>query len=92
MTCYRSNLSFKVSFILKILKYFLGIEVVGSKKSIFNTHMKYVLDSLSETRKLMIHNLQLTKDGEPFKDHGRYRRLVGKLDYLTDTLLDIVNW
>ena len=37
----------------------------------------------------MVPNLQLTKDGELFEDLERYRRLVGKLNYLTVTRPDI---
>ena len=68
-----------------------------SKKGIYLSQRKYVLDLLSETGKLgakpcsspMIPNLQLTKEGELFKDPERYRRLVGKLNYLTVTRPDI---
>ena len=53
---------------------------------------------LFETRKLgfkpcitlMAPNVQLTKEGELFKDPERYRRLVGKWNYLTVTRTDIV--
>ncbi|XP_071933222.1 uncharacterized protein [Coffea arabica] len=82
---------------LGLLKYFLGIEVAKSRKGIFLSQRKYVLDLLSETGKLgakpastpMIPNLQLTKEGELLEDPGRYRRLVGKLNYLTVTRPDI---
>ena len=33
----------------------------------------------------------LTKEGETFKDPKRYRRLVGKLNHLTITHLDIAH-
>ena len=59
--------------------------------------MKYVLDLLSETGKLtakpcqspMAQSLYLIKEGELFEDPERYRRLVGKLNYLTVTRSDI---
>ena len=53
--------------------------------------MKYVLDLLAKTGKMgakpystpMIPNICLTKDdGDPYDDPERYRRLVGKLNYL----------
>ena len=37
----------------------------------------------------MAPNVQLTKEGELFEDPERYRRLVGKLNYLTVTCSDI---
>ena len=79
------------------LKYFLGVEVMRSKKGILLSQRKYVLDLLTETGKLgakpcsapMTPNLQLTEDGELFDDPEKYRRLVGKLNYLTVTRPDI---
>ena len=58
---------------------------------------KYVLDMLSETRKLaaklcstpIAPNVQLTKERELFEDLERYKRLVGKLNYFTVTCPDI---
>ena len=58
---------------------------------------KYVLDMLYQTGKLgfkpcstpMAPNVQLTKEGELFKDPERYKRLVWKLNYLIVTRLDI---
>ncbi|WRX19899.1 Reverse transcriptase [Theobroma cacao] len=83
---------------LGLLKYFLGVEVTRSKKGIFLSQRKYVLDLLTKTGKLgakpcnapMTPNLQLTKeDGELFEDPEKHKRLVGKLNYLTVTHLDI---
>ena len=37
----------------------------------------------------MAQSLHLTREGELFEDLERYRRLVGKLNYLTLTLPDI---
>ncbi|KAJ9550550.1 hypothetical protein OSB04_014595 [Centaurea solstitialis] len=80
------------------LRYFLGIEVSRSPQGILLSQRKYVLDMLTEcgllgckpvdtpmlpTRKL------LPEDGDPMKDPERYRRLVGKLNYLTVTRPDI---
>ncbi|XP_057991841.1 retrovirus-related Pol polyprotein from transposon RE1 isoform X1 [Hevea brasiliensis] len=83
---------------LGLLKYFLGIEVMRSKKGIFLSQRKYVLDLLTETGKLgakscsapMTPTLQLLAgDSELFEDPERYRRLVGELNYLTVTRFDI---
>ena len=81
-----------------MLRYLLGIEVMRSKHEIFLSQKKYVVDILSETGKLgvkpcgspMVPNIHLTREGETFEDPERYRRLVGKLNYLIDTRLDIV--
>ena len=56
-----------------------------------------MLDLLSETGKLgaklchtpMTPNVQITKEGDLFEDLERYKRLVGKLNYLIVTRLDI---
>ena len=82
-----------------MLRYFLGIEVMRSKHEIFLSQRKYVLDLLSETRKLgvkpcsspMAPGVHLTKEGDLFEDPERYRRLVEKLNYLTVTRLNIVH-
>ena len=83
---------------LEKLRYFLGIEVARSKQGICLSQRKYVLDMLEEAgllggrpidvpmdpnRKLLI------DDGTLFENPGRYRRLVGKLNYLTITRPDI---
>ena len=58
-----------------------------------------MFDLLSETRKLrvkscsspMVPGIHLTREGETFEDLEKYRRLVGKLNYLTVTRPDIVH-
>ena len=82
---------------LGMLKYFLGIEVMKSKQRILLSQRRYVLNLLSETGKLgvkscstpMTPNVQITNEGDLFEDPERYRRLVGKLNYLTVTRPDI---
>ena len=82
---------------LGMLKYFLGVEVMRSKREILLSQRKYVLDLLSETGKLgvkpyktpMNPNVQITKERDLFEDLERYKRLVEKLNYLTITHLDI---
>ena len=64
---------------LGLLKYFLGIELTRSKKGIFLSQRKYVLDLLTETGKLgvkpcgtpMSPNVQFTQEGELFEDLER---------------------
>ena len=80
------------------LKYFLGMEVVRSKKGIVVSQCKYVMDLLKETRMLgckptntpleSTTKLGLKEDSSPV-DKGRYQRLVGKLIYLFHTRSDI---
>ena len=67
-----------------------------SKQVILLSHRKYVIYLLSETRNWVPNHLVLlwllmcnSKEGEPFEDLERYRRLVGKLNYLTVTRSDI---
>ena len=84
---------------LGMLRYFLGIEVMQSKHGIFLSQMKYVLDLLSKIEKLvvkpcsspMVLGIHLIREGETFEDPERYRRLVGKLNYLTVTHPDIAH-
>ncbi|RVW63210.1 Retrovirus-related Pol polyprotein from transposon RE1 [Vitis vinifera] len=80
------------------LKYFLGIEIAQSSSGVVLSQMKYALDILEETGMLdckpvdtpMDPNVKLIPgQGEPLGDPGRYRRLVGKLNYLTITRPDI---
>ena len=86
---------------LGLLKYFLGIEVIRSKKGIFISQQKYVLDLLDllaeigmldcnpvETPMMQNHGLRLD-DGAELTHQTRYLRLVGKLIYLSHTRPDI---
>ena len=67
--------------------------------NIFLSQRKYVLDLLSKTRKLgvkpcnspKVPSVHLTGEGETFEDLERYRRLVGKLNYLIVTRHNIAH-
>ena len=82
-----------------MLRYFLGIEIMRSKHGIFLSQRKYVFDLLSKTEKLgakpcnspMVPGIHLTREGETFENPKRYRRLVGKLNYLTVTCPNIAH-
>ena len=80
------------------LKYFLGIEIAQSSSGVVLSQRKYALDILEETGMLdykpvdtpMDPNVKLVPgQGESLGDPERYRRLVGKLNYLTITRPDI---
>lgn len=80
------------------LHYFLGIEILRSKKGVFLSQRKYVLDLFEEAGMLGCRpcdtpidpNCKLGEaDGERLLDVGRYQRLVGKLIYLSLTRPDI---
>ena len=84
---------------LGMLRYFLSVEVMWRKHGIFLSQRKYVLHLLSKTGKLgakpcsspMAPGIHLTREGELFEDPERYKRLVGKLNYLTVTHPDIAH-
>ncbi|GAV83773.1 LOW QUALITY PROTEIN: hypothetical protein CFOL_v3_27218, partial [Cephalotus follicularis] len=70
------------------------IEVATSRKGIYLSQRKYVIDLLEETCMLgskpidtpMDPNVKLiVEDAEPLNDPKKYQRLVGKLNYLTVT-------
>jgi len=80
------------------LKYFLGIEVAQSRSGIVISQRKYALDILEETGMMGCRPIDTPMDpnvkllpgqGEPLSNPERYRRLVGKLNYLTVTRPDI---
>ena len=83
---------------LKKLKYFLGIEVAQSNSGVVISQRKYTLDILADTGMLDCKLVDTPMDThvklvlgqrEPLRDPRRYRRLIGKLDYLTITRPDI---
>ena len=80
------------------LRYFLGLEVAQSKKGIFLSQRHYTLSLLEDTGFAdckpatlpMESNLKLTaSDGDPLTDDSRYRRIIGRLLYLTISRPDI---
>ncbi|XP_019435993.1 PREDICTED: uncharacterized protein LOC109342467 [Lupinus angustifolius] len=83
---------------LGTLKYFLGIEVARSKDGISLCQRKYAFDMLQESGLLagkssstpMDNNAELhSAPSAPYFEVTSYRRLIGKLSYLTHTRPDI---
>ena len=78
------------------LRYFLGIEVARSNQGIFLSQRKYVMVLLKETGMFtykpvylpMDPNSTLTQEGNVMSEPDKYRRLIGKLIYLTITRSD----
>ncbi|KAJ0852133.1 putative RNA-directed DNA polymerase [Helianthus annuus] len=80
------------------LKYFLGIEVMRSRKGIFICQKKYILDLLAETgmidckpvnTPMMMNQKLYMEENAKLADKGEYQRIVGKLIYLSHTRPDI---
>ncbi|KAL0641354.1 hypothetical protein Bca4012_102580 [Brassica carinata] len=84
------------------MKYFLGIEICRSKEGLFMSQRKYTMDMLKETDVLggkiaktpLEEGYKVLREGEVeekqlFDDAKLYRKMVGKLIYLTITRPDI---
>ncbi|KAM0048148.1 putative RNA-directed DNA polymerase [Helianthus debilis subsp. tardiflorus] len=80
------------------LNYFLGMEVLHTSKGVIMCQRKFAKDLLSEfevsdlpiNSSPLPHHLQLkANEGALLKDPLQYRRLVGKLNYLTHTRPDL---
>lgn len=79
------------------LKYFLSLEVARNASGFYISQRKYALDIIAETGLLgskpspvpMELNHKLAKADGPLANAQQYRRLVGRLIYLTNTRSDL---
>lgn len=83
---------------LGCLKYFLGVEACRTSEGLNICQRKYALDILKEAgfteckpvaTPIVLGQKLTHADGEPLSDVGMYRRLVGRLLYLTATRPDL---
>jgi len=91
------NQTFKIKD-LGDLRYFLGLEVARSKKGVMVNQMKYALELLKDAGLLSCkpalspidnHEKFSSTRSVPFTDIQAYKRLIGRLMYLTNTRPDI---
>ena len=81
------------------LTYFLGLEASFIPDSLFFSQVNYATDVLARAQlldskpvtTLMIVSQRLSSEGVPFVDPTLYRSLVGALQYLTITRLDLAH-
>ncbi|XP_042946079.1 uncharacterized mitochondrial protein AtMg00810-like [Carya illinoinensis] len=81
------------------LSYFLGLEATFTNDDIFINQLKYTRDILTWAQLLdskpvhtpMVVSQQLSRNDSPFSNPTLYRSLVGALQYLTITQLDIAH-
>ncbi|XP_028795379.1 uncharacterized protein LOC114750906 [Neltuma alba] len=81
------------------LQYFLGLELASSNEGIFLSQRRFVLELLQDTGYLaskpastpLDPPLKLSKDkGVPLENPQLYRKLIGCLQYLITTCLDLI--